>query len=326
MRRPAWLLLSGALAFAVAPVAAQARLLTETRLNLRQDPSTANSPIRVLQAGDLLVRLDAGPATSRFVRVRTSRPDTGWVALDFVYDADADAATLAPFPRVIGLDQPAAAIDANWERPPIVSSSFTMSDGNSCGPRGTAGTDWRTHRRKNRNDAPAVSFAVRWQALSDLPLLLAQAKPRSGWLAADSVAVAEFEGIPLTVTGFIAKISNQKGNREATNCNATGEANTDWHMALVRTPTAPESTAVVVEPTPRFKRRHPNWTEAELAPWVGAARDAVDSVRITGYLFYDPSHRNHLGRFRRTLWELHPITRIEVFDHALGVWVDLDDR
>ena len=214
----------------------------------------------------------------------------------------------------------------NWERPPIVSSSFTLSTGQPCGPRGSEGSDWKTNRRKNRNDSPAVSYAVRWQAIAELPLLLAQARARTGWSDSDSAAVAQFEGIPLTVTGFIAKISNQKGNSESTNCGATGEANTDWHMALVATHTAAESTAVVVEPTPRFKRRHPNWIEAELAPWVGPARDPVDSVRITGFLFYDPSHKNHLRRYRSTLWELHPVTRIEVFDHAHGVWVDLDDR
>ncbi len=28
---------------------------------------------------------------------------------------------------------------------------------------------------------------------------------------------------------------------------------------------------------------------------------------------FDPEHRNRLGKYRMTLWETHPITKIEVF-------------
>jgi hypothetical protein len=38
---------------------------------------------------------------------------------------------------------------------------------------------------------------------------------------------------------------------------------------------------------------------------------------------FDPFHRNHLGTFRKTLWEVHPITKIEVWQD--DAWVDLDD-
>ena len=36
----------------------------------------------------------------------------------------------------------------------------------------------------------------------------------------------------------------------------------------------------------------------------------------------DPDHRNHLNRFRSTLWEIHPITKIEVWKD--NQWVDVD--
>jgi hypothetical protein len=38
---------------------------------------------------------------------------------------------------------------------------------------------------------------------------------------------------------------------------------------------------------------------------------------------FDPEHRAHLGRYRSTLWEVHPITKIEVFQD--GQWIDADD-
>jgi hypothetical protein len=37
----------------------------------------------------------------------------------------------------------------------------------------------------------------------------------------------------------------------------------------------------------------------------------------------DPEHKAHLGHFRQTLWEIHPITKIAVFRN--GHWVNLDD-
>jgi len=40
-------------------------------------------------------------------------------------------------------------------------------------------------------------------------------------------------------------------------------------------------------------------------------------------LMFDPAHRNHLRRFRKTLWEIHPVTRVEVWHQ--GSWVDLDN-
>jgi hypothetical protein len=38
----------------------------------------------------------------------------------------------------------------------------------------------------------------------------------------------------------------------------------------------------------------------------------------------NPDHRNHLNRFRSTLWEVHPITKIEVWKE--NQWVDVDKR
>jgi hypothetical protein len=155
-------------------------------------------------------------------------------------------------------------------------------------------------------------------------------KDRPGWTSAQRSAIARYEGVPLTVTGFLAALRPQAGNSEGTNCGWGGEANTDWHMAFVERDTDAESRAMVVEPTPRFKRKAPGWTAAALQEYVGDRRDPTDSVRITGFLFYDPDHRNHIvgigtpkKKYRFTMWELHPVTRIEVFRD--GAWVDIRD-
>jgi len=308
---------------------AQGTVIAETRVNLRRDSSTERTPIRVLKA---LERLEVtGAARNGFLPVRTERSETGWVSSDYVYPEGDEALNAAAPPlRVIGLDAPAGAISPNWERPPVGKSTLRHDpdDGTRCGARGADGGDWETFILKNRSDVPTVSHAVTFAALEALPFKtggLGADRADTGWTKAQKAAVGRFEGIPLTITGFLAAVKQQAGSSggEGTNCKFTGEANTDWHMALVRTHRDSEPNALVVEPTPRIKRKHPNWTKPMLAPWSGDERQRTDSVRITGFLFYDPDHANHLRKYRRTMWELHPVTRIEVFQN--GAWVDVDD-
>jgi hypothetical protein len=59
---------------------------------------------------------------------------------------------------------------------------------------------------------------------------------------------------------------------------------------------------------------------ALLAPLV----DSQTEVRISGWLMYDSEHVNVIGTQRATVWEVHPITKIEV--QKDGQWVDLDDQ
>jgi hypothetical protein len=57
-----------------------------------------------------------------------------------------------------------------------------------------------------------------------------------------------------------------------------------------------------------------------MRPWI----DSTLPVRFSGWLLFDPEHKNHLLRYRPTLWEIHPITKIEV-KLPNGVWIDLDE-
>ena len=312
--------------------AAQSAVTTETRVNLRRTASTEFAPLRVLKA---LERLDViGAEENGFLPVRTSRGDDGWVARDYVFaDAaaptEAAAATAHPL-NVIGLDASADSIATDWERPPVSKSTMKHDPpvGTRCGPRGADGGDWATFVLKNRSDYPTASHAVTFASLDALPYKdggLAKDRVGEGrhWTAAQTREVERYEGIPLTITGFLAAVKPQAGSAEGTNCRFKGEANTDWHIALVPGYRDGEDKAMVVEPTPRLKRSHPNWRAAMLADRTGAQRSRTDSVRVTGFLFYDLDHANHLGRYRATMWELHPVTRIEVFRD--GVWVDLDE-
>lgn len=68
----------------------------------------------------------------------------------------------------------------------------------------------------------------------------------------------------------------------------------------------------MVETTPRVRRNHPKWTKTRLSPWV----HSHDPVRISGWLMLDPFHTNHLGRYRKTLWEVRLVTKIEVYQQG----------
>jgi hypothetical protein len=224
-------------------------------------------------------------------------------------------------PVVVGAAHPASSVSPLWEKPPLEHSTFRSATAR-CGPFGGSGGDHVTNERKNRADAPTRYHAVAFDAIGDTTRLPFPHGTRARWTAGQTAFVARFEGIPVAVVGYIDVI--HPGSRESTNCDLGGEANTDWHVALVRGRGNPESSAVVVEPTPRMKQlHHGRWSTGRLRRYV-RPQSPGDSVRISGYLLMDPAHPGDVGVRRGTLWEIHPVTGIEVFRD--GAWRDLEDE
>lgn len=312
---------------------------TETRVHLRAQPSADARSIRVLASLERLTATGAREEGFGVVRgwlpVRTTRNERGWVAMRFVFEDEESPATPAVAPSAssrrrvtvfVDLDSPADEIDLSWfKSEPRHSTLRHSSDGTSCGPRGNG--DSETFRRKNRNDYPDTAYAIQFAAIRGLALedgirANGQAVPRDRPFPGDvNRAIDGHEGIAVTITGF-ASFLNQRGSQEGTNCHFTGELNTDWHLTITETEDEDQSDGIIVEPTPRFIQRHPNWRRANLRNRVGDLRTSSDSVRVTGFLFFDPDHRADIGRRRFTMWELHPVTRIELF--ANNRWIDLD--
>lgn len=157
----------------------------------------------------------------------------------------------------------------------------------------------------------------------------------------DLAVVAQYEGVAISVTGFVAATrgvivegakSGSKG--ESTNCHAVDDSSVDWHVTLVPYPEDPKSAGIVVEATPRIRRKVGfGWTPA----MIEAAAARGNSVRISGWLMYDPEHFAQSSTYdpakrsptvadravRTTLWEIHPVTKIEIFDQATGAWSPL---
>lgn len=204
---------------------------------------------------------------------------------------------------------------------PVPRDTVLAATPTACGWVGSGG-DTATNARKNRVDRAATYHRVAFDSLARLPYPAHHAKSRLSWPAPARDSLARYEGAALQVTGFLAGLKVEAGGGgETANCHLADSAHVDWHIWLVGRPGDPKAAAVVVETTPRVRRAHPRWTPARLAPAIAQQ----DSVRISGWLMFDPEHAEQLGGThptRTTLWEIHPVLRIDVF--RAGRWVPLD--
>ena len=64
-----------------------------------------------------------------------------------------------------------------------------------------------------------------------------------------------------------------------------------------------------------IRASRPEWKLGNIRRLV---RDST-LVRVSGWLMLDPEHPDQLGKTRGTLWEIHPVMRIEVLRE--GRWI-----
>ena len=303
--------------------ALSANLFAETRIVsrhtiLREKPSLDAKSVGVLEKLDEVDVVD-GKEQNGFLRVETEDNEEGWALAKFLKPAPpADAVLPAAAATEAGA---ATSISEKWEKPEPTVGTFTL-DGKTCGPDGSGDKrDKGTNRRKDRTDVPASYHLVTWKAIRELDYPRPAPKSRENFTPEQLAAIGKVEGAAVQTVGYIVAIKPQASNSESCNCSWKGEKATDWHIALVEHPGDGEATSIVIEPTPRIKKDHPKWTKANLTPYLNSDQP----VRISGWLLFDPQHTNHLKKYRSTLWEIHPITKIEVWDNDADKWVNLDD-
>ncbi len=185
---------------------------------------------------------------------------------------------------------------------------------NGCPPSGDGG-DPALNTLKNRIDeAPwqpstvATILSYKWsQAI--------ERQPRSRWSASDASAIAQYEGAPVQVEGYLVDAKSQ--GPESCNCHSVNDV--DFHVWLVDSADKGRDQSVVVEASPRVRAVHPAWTLSN----IRRLATSHQKVRISGWLMMDPEHPDQIGKTRGTIWEIHPIMQIET--EALGGWKPLDD-
>lgn len=150
-------------------------------------------------------------------------------------------------------------------------------------------------------------------------------------------------------TRFNVYKGGNRGSGEANNCDNDAMDWNDIHIALIGSTTTglDECNTVTAEISPHYRPK--NWDrfhdglnaeiEANLPGLLShkvvekqQGGDVPLHVRITGPLFYDASHspcKLVNGKFernspaRRSIWEIHPVYRVQVFDKQK--WVELDE-
>jgi len=131
-------------------------------------------------------------------------------------------------------------------------------------------------------------------------------RARAEWRAVDSMTVARSEGRPVAVEGYF--VAAKQEGPEATNCHGASRTFRDWHLWLAATPGKVRRASILVETTPAMRAQHPEWTLAAVRQLI---RDTT-LVRVSGWLLLDQEHPEQLRKTRGTLWEIHPVMRIEV--------------
>jgi len=285
---------------------AQTAVVTRN-VNLRPDASTDNDPIEKLMPGAKLELLEPGQ-TDGFFHVKAADGNSGFVwARNIRIEAGTDGAppsTGPSIPPASGQDLFTTLMAA---RKDAVGQPLVENGNEVCGPTGdaTKPTAQALNTNKNRTDQPGDTdyVEINWDDLKGLP------KNR----------VNDFQGAPVAVVGFLSHQVKVENSGESTNCHLHADSEVDWHIYLTQSPAQQISEAIIVETTPRTRPSH-KWTTDMLKPLV----DSQTQVRISGWLMYDSEHVGAIGTQRATVWEVHPITRIQVQQN--GQWVDLDSQ
>lgn len=304
----------------------------ERKTNLRNDPSANHTPIAVLLPGDKLSILDNSGAPD-YLHVKNEDGKSGFVYKKFVTVAATPPDPPPPPPSGGGSSVgsatgapsgsgPAGSIDSSWDKPAPKSTPFAGSEG-TCKETGDGG-DTATNLRKNRVDPLPAVHDVTWSAINSLTWPAKPPTSRLKWTAAQLAKISPFEGSSLRVVAYLShqvKVESE-GSGESTNCHFTQAEDVDWHIYLTQEPNLPISKAVIIETTPRIRAGH-TWESTVLQRWVNTDKP----VRVSGFLMLDPEHWDVVGTQRGTIWEIHPVMKIEVCPTsscAEGDWQDLD--
>lgn len=192
-----------------------------------------------------------------------------------------------------------------------------------CPPEGKGG-DPILNRLKNRTESPRKAQPMQVPAfLRELTPDLDAPKFRNKFTPAQKQYVEVREKKAVALEGYL--LDARQSGVESCNCHI--EEARDFHLWLGARPPADRADAkamraqaVVVEPSPRGQMQNSNW---RLRIFQKLARTGA-KVRVTGWLMYDPEHAAEMGKTRGTLWELHPVSKFEVWSD--GRYRDLQDE
>ena len=309
--------------------------VVKRNVNLRSDSSTNSDVIEKLSPGTQLQLVEPNE-TGGFYHVTAPDGHDGWVwGKSIRLQAEGPPSTSHTTPGAGGLieSSPVSAVSSSWDKAAPEDNVFHGAEGD-CGETGDGG-DADTNKLKNRVDIPVAYHYVTWDAINSTGYPQSAPRSRADWTQSQLNEITPFEGVAVAMEGYLYKVRVERSSPnatkggESTNCHAHLANDVDWHMPITAENGQGEDVAIIVETTPRLRQLHPSWTVNRLKPWtenIGSHANSSfngEPVRIRGWLMLDPEHQDMINSgLRSTLWEIHPITQIEVFQN--GQWVDLD--
>jgi hypothetical protein len=185
-----------------------------------------------------------------------------------------------------------------------------------CGVQGVGG-DPDLNTQKNRSVAPEAVSKITVAQMRELPKVpRSDGKDRSAW--PDSLA-AKIESQEKRGVFFIGYVIHAKAEgKESSNCQLAAAKDHDVHVYVGDGTDDDAASSAIVEVTPRWRSTSPTWNASDIQELVTSGAQ----VRITGFLLYDQEHWDMISKGQRsTLWEIHPITNIEV--QTKSGWMEL---
>jgi len=167
-----------------------------------------------------------------------------------------------------------------------------------------------TNRKKNRYNIPIASQF-------DLTVTLATMLQGE-----DTIRLKENKAIE--ITAWVHEV--KRGGPETCNCGHKGQDSSDVHIEIApKKTTTTRKKIIYAEITPRLRTKI--FDQLGIESNNGLLRKVLKNhkVKIQGWLFYDVNHKDqaynidtqdNLGRknSRATVWEIHPITSIEIIE------------
>jgi hypothetical protein len=194
-------------------------------------------------------------------------------------------------------------------------AAVAPGDGDFQGcPEPGQGGDPDLNRLKNRSAQVSTPEPMTVAQINALPLPLEALRgKRATWPASTRQEITPLEQKGVAVEAFLIGVKQE--GPETTNCRRQDLH--DYHLWIVDARDQTRAESVVVEMTPRWLAANDGW---RLQTFKRLAQQRAN-VRITGWLMFDPQHPDQIGKTRGGLWEVHPITKIEVFSG--GSWIEL---
>ncbi len=194
----------------------------------------------------------------------------------------------------------------------IASTTPPQGDFNGCPPQGNSLQNTTLNRLKNRSNQFIGASRTTVAEINTLPI-----SPPS--------KINNLQNQMVFIEGFLVAIRQQ--GKESTNCGGTGNM-ADNHLWIVdeanqvdltnsQTLRKSKAKATVVEITPRWRASNPGWEIQNIQKFINQRA----KFRITGWLMLDPEHFDQISKTRGGVWEIHPITKIEVLNG--NQWVEL---